>query len=386
MPALSSTVTPGAVVTALKDWGCTVRPYQPDGAAWYGHTTPGTFAPVGIMHHHTAGSAALLTSEASIAAMLRLLRVGTVSAARSLTPGERIGTAVAGRQLTDTELSELISEHLAGGFGECQQARAAGIPGPLCHLAPAMIPGTSTAQVHLIGWGNVNHAGMGSSRTLAAVRTGTYAGAAPGSDDVDGNPYFWGLEYLHPGTSLAWPDALLEVGHRAACALCEVMGWSPPSWPGSCIEHREWTARKIDRSWTGDLRSAIATLQEDPMATVDLTPAAIAAVAAAVGKLKTKNLDPVTGEQIGEIAWTTVLSQLERWEDQERGLAPKILTEVKAIAAGLVEARVEITELRGLLAAILAAPGGLTEAQARAVAEAGAQAVLVRLGALAGQA
>jgi hypothetical protein len=121
-----------------------------------------------------------------------------------------------------------------------------------------MIPGTSDARVWLVGWGNVNHGGMGSSRTLNAVRVGKYAGAAPGADDIDANPWYWGMEYMHPGnTTTPWPDALLEVGHRSACAICEAQGWSVPSWPGSNVEHRESTRRKIDRSWAGDLRKAI---------------------------------------------------------------------------------------------------------------------------------
>jgi hypothetical protein len=203
-------------VEALRDWGVEVRAYEPDGVPWHRHTTPGAWHPKGIMHHHTAGTSKLFTSEATQKAMLRILRRGRP-----------------------------------------------GLPGPLCHLSPAMIPGTTRARVWLVGAGNVNHAGMGSSAVLSAVRVGKYRGAHPGRDETDGNPYFWGLEYMHPGTRVTWPDALLEAGHRAACAICQAQGWSKANWPGSNIEHREWTGRKIDRSWTGDLRAAIrATTQE----------------------------------------------------------------------------------------------------------------------------
>jgi hypothetical protein len=201
---------------ALCDWGVETKAYEPDGVPWHRHTTPGAWIPVGVMHHHTAGNGKLLTAEATQRAMLRLLRNGRP-----------------------------------------------GLPGPLCHLSPAMVPGTNRARVHLIGWGNVNHAGMGSSSVLSAVRAGKYAGAAPKHSNVDGNAHFWGLEYMHPGTAAKWPDALLEAGHRAACAICQAQGWSTAHWPGSNVEHREWTARKIDRSWTGDLRAAIRTVVEE---------------------------------------------------------------------------------------------------------------------------
>lgn len=325
-------VTPAQLVTALQDWGVTVKAYEPDGKPWHSHTTPGGWSPVGVMHHHTAGSSKLLTDAATVEAMLRLLRVGRTDA-----------------------------------------------PGPLCHLAPAMIPGTGDARVWLLGWGNVNHGGMGSSRTLNAVKGGKYAGAAPGADDVDTNPWYWGLEYLHPGTSLAWPAALLEAGHRAACAICEAQGWSAPSWPGSNVEHRESTTRKIDRSWSGDLRKAIRdTIEEGKMPTVDLTPAAVKAIAEALAKYRVPNLDPATGQPIegSGIAIGTAISQLERWEDQERGVATQVLAAVKALAAALAqltqvvgEVQGQVTAVTNVLDAIVSDPGGLDGEQLAAVAE-----------------
>lgn len=212
---MSTVVTPSALVTALRDWGCAPEPYEPDRRAWHAHTTPGGWKPVGIGHHHTTGPRQLLTHSSPQVSTLRVLRDGRSD-----------------------------------------------VPGPLCHLAPAMVPGTSRARVWLVGWGNVNCSGRGSSRTLDRVAVGTYNGTRPGPDDTDGNPYLWGLEYLHPGDDTPWPDALLDVGHRAACAICQVSGWSVTAWPGSNIEHREWTTRKIDRSWTGDLRAAIRRLAQ----------------------------------------------------------------------------------------------------------------------------
>ena len=198
------------MVEALEDWGCHVRAYEPDGRDWWRHTTPGEWRPEGVMHHHTTGTAKILTDKLTQEVTLNLLRKGRP-----------------------------------------------GLPGPLCHGAPAMVPATGTARVWLIGWGNVNHAGAGSSRVLGQVKAGTYAGREPGPDDTDGNPWFWGLEYLHPGDATTWPDALLEQGHRAACALGDFSGWDRSTWPGRQAEHREWTSRKIDRSWRGDVHAAV---------------------------------------------------------------------------------------------------------------------------------
>lgn len=362
---------PSAVLEAIRDWGVEVAVYEPDGKAWHSWTTPGGWSPIGVMLHHTGGSAKVLTEEASQAGMLRLLRVGRTAVTRS-TPELPTAEAAA------------IEEHLAAGFTGCGHdhpaALGAAVPGPLCHFAPAMIPGKDAARLWAIGWGNVNHAGMGASSTLSRARVGEYAGQTPGADDTDGNPWWWGLEHLHPGTTSTWPDPLLEVGHRTACALCEVSGWSPPSWPGSCVEHKEWTRRKIDRSWTGDLRDAIRRVQENPMPTVDLTAASIEKVAEAVAKYRVPNLDPKTGEP-GELGIQigTALSHLERWEDQERGKITEVLGIIQDVAAGVTSAHAEVTALRTVLDAIVSAPGGLTAEQLKAVAAAGAREVLAQI-------
>lgn len=210
-------VTPRQLEVAIKDWGVEFRPYPYSDAHWASATTAGGWAPIGIMHHHTAGSAALLEPgwNPSKAAMLRLLRIG------------------------HDELD-----------------------GPLCHFAP-MFAGKGKRVVYGIGWGNCNHAGEGRAEVARRVRNGSFSGGVTGADTVDGNPLFWGLEYMHPGTSAPWPDELLDSGHRVACAISEASGWSRKAWPGSQAEHKEWSGRKIDRSWSGagdGMRRAIATL------------------------------------------------------------------------------------------------------------------------------
>jgi hypothetical protein len=213
-------VTPKQLEVAIKDWGVEFRPYPYSDGPWHGATTAGGWAPIGITHHHTAGSGALLEPgwNPSKTAMLRLLRIG----------------------------------HSA-------------LDGPLCHFAP-MFVGKGKRVAYGIGWANCNHAGEGRAEVARRVRNGTFTGGVTGPDTVDGNPLFWGLEYVHPGTSAPWPDELLDSGHRVACAIAEASGWSRKAWPGSNLEHKEWSGRKIDRSWSGagdGMRKAIATLAAD---------------------------------------------------------------------------------------------------------------------------
>lgn len=376
-------VTPAQLVTALQDWGVTVKAYEPDGKRWHSHTTPGGWSAVGIMHHHTAGSSKLLTDSASQAAMLRLLRVGRIDSVARATEG------------VDPVLAAEIAEHLACGFAEhhgldVTGARTASVPGPLCHLAPAMIPGTSDARVWLIGWGNVNHGGMGSSRTLNAVKVGKYAGAepVPGGADVDTNPWYWGLEYMHPGTTPTWPDALLEAGHRAACAICEAQGWSVPSWPGSNVEHRESTSRKIDRSWRGDLRAAIrdtiqggkdmALSDADKKWITDLVEKTLPRMwkSAAVDVIPIKRPE-LTGNP-ANTAWQpdSVLSRVldDGWTAIERLTALGADTAaIRAVMTQLTEAvgtaLGQLTDITNVLDAIVSNPGGLEGEQLAAVTE-----------------
>lgn len=204
------TPSPAHLVTALHDWGCdpVARP------GWDTHHRDGPWDPVGVLHHHTTGGDAL-TNPATQAATRHTLWDGRSD-----------------------------------------------LPGPLCHLSPCVDAATGRARVWLIGYGRTNHAGLGSSLVADLIRSGAYQGQRPGPDDTDGNTLLWGLEYVHPGDRTRWPDALLDVGHRAACAICEATGWPRDQWPGRQAEHREWTRRKVDRSWTGDVRAAIRTVME----------------------------------------------------------------------------------------------------------------------------
>lgn len=211
------------LVAAMKDFQLDVRPYPWDDRPWSAFTTAGGWDPQGVLHHHTGGSTALLAKgmNDSKKAMLRLLRIGR------------------------------------GGANP--------LDGPLCHVAPTFMQ-TGQHVVYLIGVGNVNHAGLGGRNVATAIKAGTYGGASSDGDKVDGNAMLYGLEYLHPGTSAPWPDELLEAGHRAAAAFCQAEGWTPSHWAGSNAEHREWTHRKVDRSWSGHgdvMRQRIAALSRE---------------------------------------------------------------------------------------------------------------------------
>lgn len=211
------TARPEALVEAIKDWGVDFRPYPFSDRPWHAFTTTGGWDPQGIAHHHTAGSAALLDEGMNLSkrAILRLLRVG------------------------HSQLN-----------------------GPLCAFAPTFMA-KGKRVVFGIGFGNTNHAGLIAANVASALRSGTYRGAAPGPDAVDGNELLYGLEYLHPGTAAPWPDELLDAGHRTACAISEAEGWSPEAWAGSQAEHRELTRRKVDRSWSGwgdGMRAEVARL------------------------------------------------------------------------------------------------------------------------------
>jgi hypothetical protein len=115
-----------------------------------------------------------------------------------------------------------------------------GIPAPLAH-ATADFDG----DLHLGAVGRANHAGKGSSATLAHVMSEDHDGydreLSPGADDTDGNARYYGLEVKYDGgqpmTAAQYRTAVLF-----AAAICDHYGWSALS----VIGHREHTRRKND--------------------------------------------------------------------------------------------------------------------------------------------
>jgi len=131
-----------------------------------------------------------------------------------------------------------------------------GIPGPLANLYVAR-----DGRVHVVAGGRANHFGAGAvevyrrtQRDLAPLGDAADVGL---SDSTVGNGVYVGIEvenYGIPGD----PYPRVQIGslERACAALCEEMGWTA----NRCVQHREWTRRKVDMSYRGPLREAVASL------------------------------------------------------------------------------------------------------------------------------
>ncbi|SDM38435.1 N-acetylmuramoyl-L-alanine amidase [Streptomyces sp. cf386] len=126
-----------------------------------------------------------------------------------------------------------------------------GLPGPLCH---GVID--KKGEIHLVGNGRANHAGLGDSDVLRAVINES---ALPHDNeaDTDGNARFYGFECINLGDGKdPWPEAQKEAIERVSAAICRHHGWSERS----VIGHKEWQPGKTDpRGFTMDgMRKRIA--------------------------------------------------------------------------------------------------------------------------------
>ena len=164
---------------------------------WRTRKRPGSFTPIGVMMHHTAGSSSL----------------GVVTNGRS-------------------DLS-----------------------GPLANFHIE-----KSGLINLVSAGPANHAGRGAQVVLDEVKRGiapTGTAAARGlPDSPGGNSFFYGFENENLGDgSDPWPDAQLDAMARAAAALCQLHCWNATR----VIAHKEWTARKIDPNFDmNDFRARVA--------------------------------------------------------------------------------------------------------------------------------
>ncbi|WAL94008.1 N-acetylmuramoyl-L-alanine amidase [Streptomyces sp. Je 1-369] len=130
------------------------------------------------------------------------------------------------------------------------------LPGPLCH---GVI--TKDGQVHLVGWGRANHAGLGDDDVLQAV---IEERKLPSDNEasVDGNARFYGFECENLGDGKdPWPKEQVEAIVRAAAALCRAHGWGEGG-DTSVIGHAEWQPGKVDPRGPGitmpDVRKRVA--------------------------------------------------------------------------------------------------------------------------------
>ncbi|MEV5986956.1 peptidoglycan-binding protein [Streptomyces sp. NPDC052051] len=126
-----------------------------------------------------------------------------------------------------------------------------GLPGPLCH---GVID--KQGQVHLVGNGRANHAGLGDNDVLRAVINETKL-PTDNQANVDGNPHFYGFECINLGDGKdPWPEAQKEAIEKVSAAICRHHGWTQRS----VIGHLEWQPGKQDpRGFTMDsMRQRIA--------------------------------------------------------------------------------------------------------------------------------
>lgn len=185
---------------AMKKWLVPFKEYS----GWTSRKRPGSFAPVGLVIHHTG---------------------------------------------SDSGQNSPNYDHFL--FVEGRPAE--GIPGPLCQAACEM-----DGDLILGAIGRANHAGSGSSRTLATVKANKASLTAqvkPGADDTNGNGWFYGLEVKFDGgqpmTAKQYDSAV-----RWAAAICDFYGWGA----GHVVGHKEWSSRKPDPGSTamGKFRADVA--------------------------------------------------------------------------------------------------------------------------------
>jgi hypothetical protein len=166
---------------------------------WATRTHPGAFTPVGVVWHHTGGLNAL-------------------------------DTVLNGR-------SDLA--------------------GPLANLYLDKL-GTFYVVAGGVAW----HAGPGSQKVLDDVQNNIPpAGDASVLGLIDncliGNHMFVGIEVENLGTvNDPYPPVQLAALIVGTAAICKALGVPATH----CIHHREWTARKVDMSYRGDLRSEVAAI------------------------------------------------------------------------------------------------------------------------------
>lgn len=137
------------------------------------------------------------------------------------------------------------------------------LPGPLCN-AHGGLDHDGRFILYMIAGRRARHAGRGSSKVLAEVArdiapSGDAAARGLTDDASVGNRSFFGWEWQHPGDGSPWaPELLAGIGVCNA-VLATMVGWTS----ARSIHHREWTRRKIDMSWRGDLRALVVKNLED---------------------------------------------------------------------------------------------------------------------------
>lgn len=158
------------------------------------------------------------------------------------------GAATRGRPGGITDAIGITEHHTGGGSASASYLRFLfeegrpdeGIPAPLCNEAT-----DREGTVWIGAVGRANHAGSGSATTRDHVHNEDYPGYTselkPGADGINGNPLYYGNEWIYSGT--VPPTARqYRAAVLAAAARCDAHGWSALS----AIAHREHSRRKGD--------------------------------------------------------------------------------------------------------------------------------------------
>ncbi|GAU64935.1 N-acetylmuramoyl-L-alanine amidase [Streptomyces sp. NBRC 110611] len=136
------------------------------------------------------------------------------------------------------------------------------LPGPLCH---GVID--KQGEVHLVGNGRANHAGLGDRDVLEAVINEASELPADNAADTDGNRHFYGFECINLGNGEdPWPEAQKAAIEKVSAAICRAHKWTERS----VIGHKEWQPGKVDpRGFPMDgMREAIKRrLAKEPQGT-----------------------------------------------------------------------------------------------------------------------
>ncbi|MDX6205730.1 MAG: hypothetical protein QOF39_1787 [Frankiales bacterium] len=149
------------------------------------------------------------------------------------------------------------------------------LAGPLANLYHGR-DGSWTVVSGGVAW----HAGPGSRRVFEDLRAGVAPqGDALALDLVDdfpnANHFLIGVE-SEGGVGVGdWPQVQIESLVAGTAALCRELGLGADQW----VHHREWTRRKEDMSYRGDLRGRVAALlgsgHAGPSAVVGGVPASV---------------------------------------------------------------------------------------------------------------
>ncbi len=135
------------------------------------------------------------------------------------------------------------------------------LPGPLCHI---VLGRSGTA--HLIAANIANHAGRGAKEVLDLVRRDEpMSGDAKDhryKDALVGNQFFYGIEVENAGVhGDPYPEEQIDALVGICAAICSAHGWTA----NRVVHHRQWTSRKPDMSYGGDLPGLVAQKMNAPV-------------------------------------------------------------------------------------------------------------------------